>query len=225
VAAVASAAATIVSDAACSLRNAYRDLVLSVVAAEPARAIDLLLGGDVDLVVVDEYDRVPLALPEHVLVRELCREDLVVLLPPESGGRRGGVRLGALAERDWVMPPADAACGLAVRTACRAAGFEPRVRWESDDMLLLTRAVAAGHGVAVLPRRAVAARHSGESGIAVPDVRALAEPRLQRRLSAVVRAPAAARPIVAAVLDSVAMAAAQGASRATAKAARSRATP
>ena len=54
------------------------------------------------------------------------------------------------------MPPDDAACGLAVRSACRAAGFEADVRWTSDDMLVLVRAVAAGHGIAVLPRLSVA---------------------------------------------------------------------
>ena len=77
------------------------------------------------------------------------------------------------------MPPEDAACGLAVRTACRAEGFEPRVRWETDDMLLLARAVADGHGVAVLPLRSVAAAVEGI------DVRPLREPPLNRRLYAV----------------------------------------
>ena len=91
------------------------------------------------------------------------------------------------------MPPDDAACGFAVRAACRAAGFEPRVRWETDDMLLLARAVAAGHGVAVLPALAV-----DESAAAV-DVRTLSTPTLVRRLSTVARSAGTARPVVQAV--------------------------
>ena len=80
------------------------------------------------------------------------------------------------------MPPDEAACGLAVRSACRAAGFEADVRWTSDDMLVLVRAVAAGHGVAVL-----AAALGGRRRCARCEVRALRAPRLRRRLTAVAR--------------------------------------
>ena len=108
--------------------------------------------------------------------------------------------LAQLAEADWVMPPEDAACGRAVRAACRTAGFEPRVRWETDDMLLLTRAVADGHGLAVLPRRSIA---EGVAGVRVVPLR---EPALTRRLRAVARSSVASRPVVAQVLDALARA-------------------
>ena len=181
-------------------RSPTRTLALSVRAAEPADALRLLLAGDVDLAVVDEYDFVPLALPDFVETRELCDEPLVVVTAAGWAGPRRPT-LSQLADADWVMPPDDAACGLAVRSACRAAGFEPRVRWESDDMLVLVRAVAAGHGVAVLPRRSVA------DDAAEVDVRPLREPRVRRRLLSAARASALARPVVAAVNDSLAAAA------------------
>ena len=99
------------------------------------------------------------------------------------------------------MPPLDAACGQAVRFACRAEGFEPRVRWETDDMLLLVRAVAAGHGVAVLPRLAVA------DNVAEIEIRPLAEPSMSRRLLALTRSSSQDRPIIRATLDELAKAA------------------
>jgi DNA-binding transcriptional LysR family regulator len=106
--------------------------------------------------------------------------------------------LAALADRTWVLPPDDAACGQAVRLACRAAGFEPRVRWTSDDMLVLARVVAAGHGLSVLPRSAV----PGEvRGLAVEP---LAAPTLRRRVRAVTRPASASRPVICSVLDAVA---------------------
>ena len=200
IASVASAAATFVSDAICELRAAHPGIELSVTAAEPDRALGLLLAGDVDLAVVDEYDYVPLALPDFVVSRELCSEPLVAVVPPGWTGRRRPM-LADLADADWVMPPVDAACGLAVRTACRAHGFEPRVGWETDDMLLLVRAVAAGHGIAVLPRRSVAA---DAAPVVVLPVR---EPRLQRHLSAVARGATLTRPVVAHVLEALAAAA------------------
>jgi len=63
VAAVASAAATLVSDGVLSLRATQPGVEVSVVVAEPLAALDLLLADDVDIAVVDEYDYVPLALP------------------------------------------------------------------------------------------------------------------------------------------------------------------
>ena len=211
IAAVASAAATFVSAAVAALHDTDPGIVISVVAAEPERGIGQLLRGDVDVAVVDEYDYVPLALPDTALVRELDVEPLVVVRPSASGADResrpprttargGGTDLADLADVDWVMPPEDAACGRAVRAACRTAGFEPRVRWETDDMLLLARAVADGHGVAVLPRRSV------PDDAAQLDVRAVRTPALTRRLLAVARPSVAARPVVGVVLDALAAA-------------------
>jgi molybdate transport repressor ModE-like protein len=195
-AAVASAALRFVSSAARDLAAEHPELDLAVTVAEPVRALALLLAGDVDLAVVDEYDYVPLALPEYVTARALCSEPLVLTV---SAGWPGKQRpaLAELADATWVMPPEDAACGQAVRAACRAAGFEPRVRWTSDDMLVLAGAVAAGHGIAVLPQLSV-------SPDAAPiEVRTLREPRLTRRLTAVARSSALGRPVVAAVLDAL----------------------
>jgi len=191
-ASVASAAAALVSPALLTLRREQPGISVSVLAAEPMRSLELLLRDDVDIAVVDEYDYVPMAVPDPLQAHPLLTEELVVVTRPDE--RPGPYRLAELADRDWVMPPDEAACGLAVRSACRAQGFEPRVVWETDDMLLLARAVAAGHGIAVLPPLAVAA----SADIVTSR---LGEPVLQRRLVALVRASAQARPIVATVLD------------------------
>lgn len=201
VAAVASAALTFLSSAVTALVGTHSGIEVAVTVAEPSAALELLLAGDVDIAVVDEYDYVPFALPDFVVGRELCVEPLVLTV---ARGWSGPARpwLTDLADADWIMPPDDAACGLAVRSACRAAGFEPRVRWTSDDMLVLARAVAAGHGVAVLPRLSVA--------VDAADLvtRELGGPALQRRLTAVARSAALARASVAAVIEALARAAA-----------------
>ena len=192
---VASAAATFVSEAVTELRTAHPGIEVSVVAAEPAWALDLLLVGDVDIAIVDEYDGVPLALPDACLVTDLAVERLVVVTPRGFRGRTR--KLTDLAAAAWVMPPEDAACGRAVRAACRTAGFEPHVSWETDDLLLLARAVADGHGISVLPLRSVA------RDAAAIDVRELREPALRRRLVAIARASVAARPVVAEVTEAL----------------------
>lgn len=198
-AAVASAAATFVSATVLAVGSTHPGIAVSVVAAEPSRALDLLLADDVEIAIVDEYDHVPLVLPDFVVARQLCVEPLVLVVP-ETWPKRRVSTLAELAAADWVLPPDDAACGQAVRSACRQAGFEPLVRWETDDMLLLACAVVAGHGISVLPRRSVAE-------MAGLDTRPLREPPLERRLSAVARASVLGRPVVAAVIDALVQAA------------------
>lgn len=205
---VASAAAALVSEAAIRLGADHAELDLTVTVAEPARSIDQLLHGDLDVAVVDVYDRVPVPMPDYLQASELCTEPLVVIGAPGVFPAAVEVALGSLSDADWVMPPLDAACGQAVRFACRAKGFEPRVRWETDDMLLLVRAVAAGHGIAVLPRLAVA------DNVAEVDLRPLVRPRMNRRLLALTRSSSQDRPIIRAVLDELAKAAGTTASTA-----------
>lgn len=211
VATVASAALEFVSAAASALGRQHPGITLQVSTSEPARSLELLLAGDVDLAVIDEYAYQPIALPDSVSVVALRVEELVAVLPSARSNSSGHgaeveapVRLIDLQNRDWVMPPDDAACGFAVRSACRAAGFEPRVRWETDDMLLLTSAVAAGHGVAVLPALAVDA--------SVDDVRvaSLVDPAMTRTLSLVARSVTLRRPVVATVYEAMEAAAAVG---------------
>lgn len=191
----ASAAAALVSEAATRLAVEHAALELTVSVIEPARSIDQLLVGDLDIAVVDFYDGVPVAVPDYLLVTDLCTEPLVVVSAVGALPGRGELKLSELSGANWVMPPLDAACGQAVRFACRAEGFEPRVRWETDDMLLLVRAVAAGHGIAVLPRLAVADK------VAEVEIRPLAAPSMTRRLLALTRSSSQDRPIIRAALD------------------------
>jgi molybdate transport repressor ModE-like protein len=192
---VASAAAALVSEAAIRLAAEHAALELTVSVIEPARSIDQLLNGDLDIAVVDFYDQVPIAVPDYLMAIDLCTEPLVVVSAVGALPGVGELRLSTLSDANWVMPPLDAACGQAVRFACRAEGFEPRVRWETDDMLLLVRAVSAGHGIAVLPRLAVADK------VAEIDIRPLAEPNMTRRLLALTRSSSQDRPIIRAALD------------------------
>jgi molybdate transport repressor ModE-like protein len=111
VASVASAAATFVSAAVTALRDSAPGVAVSVHAAEPERSIGMLLRGDVDVAVVDEYDHVPLALPDGAAVRALGTEPLLLVRP--AGAARRRVSLADLADADWVLPPEDAACGQA----------------------------------------------------------------------------------------------------------------
>lgn len=195
IATVPSAAPALVSPVVARLRAEHPDLDLTVIDEEPHRSLDHLDRGTIDLAVVDRYAAAPIPLGDDLDARPLLVEPLLAVLPaghPALAGDR--VDLAALAGDDWIVAPDEVSCGAAVRSACRAAGFEPRVRWQTDDLLLHLEHVAAGHGVALLPRLGV------RTGVAAVEVRPLAAPAVTRELLAVTRSVAVARPAVAAVL-------------------------
>lgn len=198
VAAVASACAGLVSPALRELADSKALVEVSVQSCEPSESLALLETGRVDLAIIDEYDHVPLAIPEELVSTLLVEDPLVAVVARSNADEDGPTSLARLADQAWIMPPDDAACGRAVRTACRAQGFEPRVVWETDDMFLLTRAVELGHGIAVLPELAVA--DYGHDVVRLP----LRRPALRRRLQLLARKSSASRQSVAAVAAALA---------------------
>ena len=60
------------------------------------------------------------------------------------------VDLADLGEDPWIQGPSATSPGL-IRELCRAAGFEPRIAFESDDPLATRGIVAAGLAVTLVP--------------------------------------------------------------------------
>jgi DNA-binding transcriptional LysR family regulator len=130
---------------------------LSTALADELRADTLELAF---LSIVDDADR-------HGLeTRPLASEPLVAVLPHEHrlAGRRR-VRVEDLRDEEFVAFPVGATIRDAVRRAAADAGFAPRIAFESSDVARTRAIVAAGLGVAVLPRSDVLA--SGPSVVAV----------------------------------------------------------
>jgi DNA-binding transcriptional LysR family regulator len=75
--------------------------------------------------------------------------------------------LAALADEPWVGGLPGAAWFRIVRESCRAAGFDPEVRFASDDYVAVQAFVAAGLGVAVIPGLAVEAPLAGTAVVRV----------------------------------------------------------
>jgi DNA-binding transcriptional LysR family regulator len=63
--------------------------------------------------------------------------------------------LSDLRDEDWVQTSASSPCARHVVRSCLGAGFEPRVTFESDDYETVQGLVAAGVGVALIPRLAL----------------------------------------------------------------------
>ena len=65
------------------------------------------------------------------------------------------LRLEDLRGEAWVQTSRASPCARHVVRCCQAAGFEPRVSFESDDYQTVQGLVAAGVGVALIPQLAL----------------------------------------------------------------------
>ncbi|QES52230.1 LysR family transcriptional regulator [Streptomyces venezuelae] len=119
----------------------------------------------------------PLRLPDvaPLAVAGLGEEELAVLLPAgHPFAARTAVRLDDLADARWLDAPEAGIPLAAVRAVTGSPGPRPALRYDGTDLHALCALAAAGHGLALLPRRVA---ESAGAGVAVP----LAAPRLVHR--------------------------------------------
>ncbi|WP_300382867.1 LysR family transcriptional regulator [uncultured Nocardioides sp.] len=182
-----SAAATLVPEAVRALATSHPGISVGLVEAEPPEALAAVGAGDADLALVFGYDAEPVGLGPLVW-RPLLTEPVHLVLPPEGTASS----LGALADADWIG--GCERCRVHLVDCCRAAGFEPALRHETDDYVVVQNLVARGLGVTALPESALTAyRH--------PEVRVLEEPALGHRVVGVAHRPGADQvPATAALL-------------------------
>jgi DNA-binding transcriptional LysR family regulator len=161
-------------------RRAHPAVALTLVEGEPEEIAPRLRAGELDLALLFEF---PGAHPRGQrpgagLSSTLLLEDpMQVVLPAEHPlAERPRLTLGDLRDEQWVQTSAASPCARHVVRSCLAAGYEPAVAFESDDYDTVQGLVAAGVGVALIPRLALA---GGRSGIVA---RALAPSSLARRV-------------------------------------------
>jgi DNA-binding transcriptional LysR family regulator len=193
VAASGTVAGAFVIPVAAEVTRAEPDLRVTVRESEPDRSVVALRLGELDLIVAHEYAHEPLPPDDHIVRVELFAEDMLLAVP--HGRFPARLDLSALAGEIWAAEPADSLCGRALRSACRAAGFEPDVRYISSETSVVLSTVARAGAVSLVPRLALASPPPGLDVVAVRD----APPR--RIVFAAHRASDPLRPSVALMLD------------------------
>ena len=137
-------------------RAQHPDVELSLVEDEPEELLPRLVAGEFDLALLFEFPGVGPALPRRLTRVDLFADPMHVALPgdhPLAAKRR--LRLVDLEDVAWVQTSATSACARHVVRCCHAAGFDPRVAFESDDYGTVLGLVAAGVGVALIPALAL----------------------------------------------------------------------
>lgn len=100
--------------------------------------------------------------------------------------------LADLRDRTWVMEPEGTAARLWATQQCRAAGFEPDVRFSLADLTAQVRLVASGHAVGMIPALVFGGDEPATRFIDLPD-----HPR--REIFTAVRRGTTGRPGIRAV--------------------------
>lgn len=160
VASFPSAGATLMPLAVAIFRRRYPDVELSLAEAEPEEIAPRLLAGELDLALLFRF---PPAVPEAGLhVVPLLDDPMHVALPADhSLASSPRLTLADLRGEQWVQTSVSSPCARHVVHCCLNAGFEPQVSFESDDYETVQGLVAAGVGVALIPRLALTRVHPG----------------------------------------------------------------
>jgi DNA-binding transcriptional LysR family regulator len=162
VASFPSAGATLMPEAVAIFRRRHPGVALSLAEGDPEEIAPRLRAGEFDLALLFEFEDVGGAAGGNLAPTKLLDDPMHVALPVDHPlVAKPHLSLADLRLEDWVQTSATSPCARHVVRSCLAAGFEPRVTFESDDYETVQGLVAAGVGVALVPRLALTHLHPG----------------------------------------------------------------
>lgn len=177
----------------CAVR--YPGLQVSSYEVEPYQALGRVAGGDLDLAITQDWMNVPVAVPERLLLKELGRDPADVALPVDHPlADSPSLSLDRLVDEPWVTATEGTICHDWLTNTFRKAGHEPRIAHQAAEFPTQLALVAAGLGVALLPRLAGEGVPAGVRLVPVA-------PQMYRRIFVGWREEAARRPAVVALVE------------------------
>ncbi|GGS01669.1 LysR family transcriptional regulator [Streptomyces rubiginosohelvolus] len=197
IAAFASAARGLLPGVLAELDREHPALNVRLDEVDPHLSVDLAAKGVVDLAVAHDWDIAPLPAPEG-LAQAVIGLDRCDLLVPEGHALAGrdGVRREELARERWICQPPGTVCHDWLVRTLRTAGYEPDIRHRAEENHTQLALVAAGLGIAMMPRL-------GRGPLPDGVVAVRLDPVPERRLYALWRTEAARRPAITAAVDAL----------------------
>jgi DNA-binding transcriptional LysR family regulator len=133
---------SLVPPAVAALTSKHPGLQVDLIDTDAHEALELLRSGKVDVAIIFRYsDTEP--EPDGVRLHHLL-DDPLYLLSTEDGDT-----LGSLRDATWIA--GCDRCRAHLLSLCAEEGFEPRIGYTSEDMVVMQALVAAGLGVTTSP--------------------------------------------------------------------------
>jgi DNA-binding transcriptional LysR family regulator len=157
-----SAGASLLPRAIAEFTRRHPAVELSLIESEPEESVPLLKSGELDIALVFEYAQLPHpdfdTLYDGIELIHLLDDPMYLTLARDHPlAARKRLRLEDLAGEAWIQNDCSGPCGRMHLAACHAAGFEPRVEFQSDDYNVVQGLVAAGVGISLVPELALSA--------------------------------------------------------------------
>lgn len=143
-----SAAHAFMPQALTALAAEHPELRVETVERQPETGLFELLARDFDLVIAEQYPGHTRAHHDDLDREQLCTDLIHLTVAPEQTDIRS---LSDARHLPWVMEPEGTASRAWATQRCRAAGFEPDVRFETADLMAHIRLVNSGNAVSLLP--------------------------------------------------------------------------
>jgi DNA-binding transcriptional LysR family regulator len=160
VASFPSAGATLMPLAVAIFRRGHPDITLTLAEGEPEEMAPRVRAGECDLALLFKFPGVREGVDDGLRTVSMLEDPMHVALPADHPlAAKRALRLSDLRDEDWVQTSEPSPCARHVVRLCLTAGFEPRVSFESDDYETVQGLVAAGVGVALIPRLALTRLH------------------------------------------------------------------
>ena len=180
------------------LRRQAPDVVLRPDEIDPWEAVDAVAAGTHDLALVHNWEPLPLAIPDHLDVRDLGRDRADVLVHAEHPlARRASLTVHDVVDESWASVAPGSICHQWLQKMYFDIGRSPRVAHVALEFATHVALVERGEAIALVPR--LGRGPLPGTVVAVPIV----EPVSERTVSLVWRRTMTERPALAAVIEAL----------------------
>jgi DNA-binding transcriptional LysR family regulator len=193
------AASALLPRVAVHLRETRPTWQVRIIEVSPQKCFELLLADQADIAVVVATAELPSTNDPRFELSQLLVDPLDLLLPqghPLASNTH--VRLADLVDEPWIMDTPGTPYHQLLQTACVAAGFTPAVAHYASTWDTGAALVAAGLGIALIPRLA----HL-PVGYPVKRVSLSGDPASSRRIVTAIRRGSKTQPAITAAIDSL----------------------
>jgi DNA-binding transcriptional LysR family regulator len=189
----------IVVGALARLRTAAPEVVLRPDEIDPWEAVEAVASGSHDLALVHNWEPLPLAVPDHLEVRDLGRDvaDVLVHRDHRLAGRRS-VSVGDVVDEQWASVAPGSICHQWLQKMFFDVGRAPRIAHVALEFATHVALVAGAEAIALVPR--LGRGPLPAEVVAIP----MSDPVSQRTVSLVWRRTMTERPALAAAVDALA---------------------